>query len=532
MKKTKLQAHRGVSCEYPENTMPAFQASVIQGYDVIELDPAVTRDCKIVVLHDSLINRTARLSDGSPVHDKICISDITYEEALKYDFGLYLSQKFGNTKIPLLSDVLKLAAENNIRIKIDNKIQSFTAGSLEKLFSLLDGSTAEITCSSIEFAKKVIDRFPKMHVHYDGEVNEEALKQLSEFVPKSSLTVWLPFKCKTTEWVKVPFCNDELSHMIKQYAHLGIWLITSEKDYESALTFNPDIIETDGRIKPVMNENFTADCHTHSESSHDSVCPVESMCRSATQKGLNAVAVTDHADMHMSKEINVSDVIKKSTEDAKKASAKFCGSLTVLAGVEIGEGFWFPDEAKKVLSISDYDIIVGSVHIVRFGEKIAYSAMDFSKMTENEIYIFLGCYFNDILEMLKFTPCDVMAHLTCPLRYIVGKYHREISLERFMPKIKEILSYIIKHAIALEINTSCIGSDYNELLPNEDIIKMYKDMGGYLITLASDAHIAENAGNNFEYAIRVLKKYGFENCYYYKNRYAVACHIGGKSNGA
>ena len=63
--KTKLQAHKGVASECPENTMSAFRCAAVQGYDVIELDLEYTSDEKIVVMHDSYLNRTARNADGS-----------------------------------------------------------------------------------------------------------------------------------------------------------------------------------------------------------------------------------------------------------------------------------------------------------------------------------------------------------------------------------------------------------------------------------------------------------------------------------
>ena len=44
-----FQAHKGVSTEYPENTMPAFIAAVEQGYKIIELDVSVTKDGKFVL---------------------------------------------------------------------------------------------------------------------------------------------------------------------------------------------------------------------------------------------------------------------------------------------------------------------------------------------------------------------------------------------------------------------------------------------------------------------------------------------------
>lgn len=110
----KLQTHKGVECEYPENTMPSFLAAVQQGYEMIELDLGVTKDEKFIVMHDEELNHTARLPDGSPLPEKVCISDITYEEALFYDFGLSFSEEFRGTRIALFEDVLALTKENDI----------------------------------------------------------------------------------------------------------------------------------------------------------------------------------------------------------------------------------------------------------------------------------------------------------------------------------------------------------------------------------------------------------------------------------
>ena len=80
----KLQAHRGVSYEYPENTMIAYQAAIDQDYGIIELDPKYTADGKIVMLHDKSIRRTARDKNGES-HD-IQISELTLDEAREYEY--------------------------------------------------------------------------------------------------------------------------------------------------------------------------------------------------------------------------------------------------------------------------------------------------------------------------------------------------------------------------------------------------------------------------------------------------------------
>jgi len=69
-----FQAHRGVSTENPENTMPAFVAAVQQGYKIIELDVEVTKDLQFVLLHDSTINRTARHENGDLIADTVILA--------------------------------------------------------------------------------------------------------------------------------------------------------------------------------------------------------------------------------------------------------------------------------------------------------------------------------------------------------------------------------------------------------------------------------------------------------------------------
>lgn len=54
-----LEAHRGVSAYYPENTLAAFTAAKKLGYGMIELDTKFTADNRCVCLHDKSINRTA-----------------------------------------------------------------------------------------------------------------------------------------------------------------------------------------------------------------------------------------------------------------------------------------------------------------------------------------------------------------------------------------------------------------------------------------------------------------------------------------
>ena len=93
-----------------------------------------------------------------------------------------------------------------------------------------------------------------------------------------------------------------------------------------------------------------------------------------------------------------------------------------------------------------------------------------------------------------------------------------MDLKNFADKTDIILKEIINRGIALEINTSCLDTNYNALMPDIPIIKRYKELGGYLLTLGSDAHTAERIAHGFDYALSELSRLGFKNIYYYKNR--------------
>ncbi len=515
-----FQAHKGVSTENPENTMPALEAAVRQGYGIIELDVGVTKDQKFVLLHNLTINKTARFDNGDELLQPLQIADITYAEALNYDFGLWFSEKFRGTKIPLFEDVLKFAAKNNIKLKIDNKYERFTEEQKAAFFELIQPyeAIACLTCFSIDSLKKALRFFPNMHFHYDGPVTREILEQLGTLLPKEQLTVWLPLQCPATAWVKVEFATKESASLIKQYARLGLWILSTNAQLQEAERLGADIVETNGQLKPTLNKGILADMHTHSESSHDSVCRIEAMAAAQAENGTKLFAVTDHFDTDSYTDYDVFTPMQKAYQTTKELNAKNKNGQRILSGIEISEGFWHPEQYQKAHNLAPYDVIIGSVHLVKYAPLThAYSKIDFSKLSKETVLQFLDAYFDDILTMLETTDFDILAHLTCPLRYINGKYNFGIDISCYESKIEEILMRIIKKGIALEVNTSAYEV-LNDFMPSAEILKKYYAMGGYLITLGSDAHIAKDAAMHFDNAIQTLKTVGFSNIFYYKNR--------------
>ncbi len=238
------QAHRGLSKHYPENTIPAFQGAIDEGFKIIELDPAFTKDGKCVLMHDKTMNRTCRLADGSKLPNEISLSDITYSELLNYDAGIFEGEKFKGTKVPLLSEACAVAKAGGVTLKLDNKIRNFSNDQLEVIFKLAEEypDTVTFTCKSVDFAKKVIARLPGATIHYDGTVSENILKELKATVGDNTLYIW----------ISVDKVNESSANLIKQYGILGIWTVKDISEVAIANSFGAEVIETNGEVLPRM----------------------------------------------------------------------------------------------------------------------------------------------------------------------------------------------------------------------------------------------------------------------------------------
>lgn len=235
-----IEAHRGVSCDYPENTLAAFRAAVELGYDMIELDPKFTADLECVILHDRSINRTARLPNGEAISRELKIAEIGLAEARLYDYGLFMGERFRGEAIPTLGDALSFSAAYNIPLKLDNVIESFDEDQLDILFDTVERMDERkltgFTCKSVKFMRIVTSKFPNHAIHYDGPLSEAALKEVKAALRENELTIW----------IHIDAITEELAALIKSYGKLGIWILTAHEQLDRAAAFSPDIIETEG----------------------------------------------------------------------------------------------------------------------------------------------------------------------------------------------------------------------------------------------------------------------------------------------
>ena len=248
----KLQAHRGVCTEAPENTMAAFRLAVEQGYDIIEFDPKMTKDDVCIILHDRTLNRTGRVA-GKAFEDEVKICDLTFADLASIDVGEWFDKKYTGEHIPTLAQALDYMKSVGIEAKVDNVIEKFTPEQQEILFDLIEkhGGCVGITCKGLDMLRRYAARFPEAPLHYDGDLSPEILDELAAFAKGHKTTVWIRQDNKRTAWCKVAPVSHELSELVHSKGFLlGIWILGNDEEMADALQYNADIVETTGGVKP------------------------------------------------------------------------------------------------------------------------------------------------------------------------------------------------------------------------------------------------------------------------------------------
>ncbi len=263
------------------------------------------------------------------------------------------------------------------------------------------------------------------------------------------------------------------------------------------------------------------DSHMHSNHSIDSQQPFAGIIETALEKGLDGISITDHADVWYTDYAYTLRQIAASIADAKAADRQYGDRLRVFCGVELAEYWEDPEFAEQILALGAYDVILSSVHFVRFqdwAKPYSKICFDEAEAPADKIHAFMEMYFEKIMEMAEKNDYDILTHLTCPLRYINGKYHRGVDIHRYDQQITAVLETLIRREKSLEVNASGIHNFYGEWMPSPDILRQYYDMGGRMITLGSDAHSADRITNGFAETMDMLREIGFREYFYYERR--------------
>lgn len=266
-----------------------------------------------------------------------------------------------------------------------------------------------------------------------------------------------------------------------------------------------------------MKYKFISDSHTHSENSFDGNDSVIMMCERAANLGLYSVTVTDHCECNEYYEneenVNYRKCIEDSIRDTAKARAMYISKVNIYTGIELGQPCQDRKAAEEVLSLAEYDFVLGSLHNLR-GEKDFY----FLEYTKENVPELLERYFRELLELVEENNFDSLAHLTYPMRYIAANPEITTDMSCFKDELDEILKKLAENGKALEVNTSGLRQMIHKTLPDEEVIRRFRELGGKYVTVGSDAHRWGDVGSGIEDGLQLLLKCGYTHFTVYEKR--------------
>lgn len=256
------------------------------------------------------------------------------------------------------------------------------------------------------------------------------------------------------------------------------------------------------------------DTHIHSLFSPDSDAAMEDMVSKAAELGIPVVCFTDHVDWDFPYDDVVYDIdAAEYFKSLRAIRKKFEGRIRVLTGVELGLQPQLADRYQAFVRENDFDFIIGSQHLV-FGKDPYYPEV-FVEHAEEEV---IRRYFEETCDNLKrFHDFDTMGHLDYIVRNAKER-ERTYSYRVYADIIDEILKQLVKYNIAVEINTAGLRKRQGFPNPHPEILKRYRELGGTLVTVGSDAHRPAHIGYAFDYAAEVLRYCGFTHYVCYEKR--------------
>ncbi len=261
---------------------------------------------------------------------------------------------------------------------------------------------------------------------------------------------------------------------------------------------------------------YLADSHTHSILSMDGNVPLSHMAQAAVDAGFSSLSVTDHFDMLT--EVGTRRLDYDWTPGLtqfQETAPLFAGKLDLRFGIELGEAFIAPDRARELIEQagSTLDQVIGSIHNYR--EENGGGEYFFAKFTSPELcHTALNDYFTSMEELVSRPDCyDILGHIIYPLRYV----HRDgqnVTLASYWDRLSAILRRVIDDGHSIEINT-CRGNTVEDW---RDILNLYRDLGGTLVTTGSDAHWPIDVGAGIRTSYELLKECGFDRITVYSRR--------------
>lgn len=249
---------------------------------------------------------------------------------------------------------------------------------------------------------------------------------------------------------------------------------------------------------------YFCDYHMHSTNSPDGQNTIMEMCEEAVRKCFEEIAITEHFEPVVGDEDFTSYDPGSHMMDILEARLVYKEKLKVKFAVELGQPHMYAKSVAKLIDRYDYDYILGSVHNLP-------GDVDLAMIQYDRIDIDACCrqYLNEMKKLVLWNQYDCIAHFDLPKRY-AARFGYHISFMKYREELVEIFKIIIDNGKGIEINTSGLRQQLGECLPSFEILKLYKSLGGEILTLGSDAHRATDIGSGIRDGMELAGEVGFK----------------------
>ncbi|MCD7764029.1 MAG: histidinol-phosphatase HisJ family protein [Lachnospiraceae bacterium] len=266
-----------------------------------------------------------------------------------------------------------------------------------------------------------------------------------------------------------------------------------------------------------------ADYHVHTYYSDDSTWPMEDVVKKAIGMGMEEICFTDYVDYGIKVDWDWGQEIKYRNGDpfanvdyprymAEIAQMKniYGDKIRIRTGLEFGMQMHTIPLYEKLFARYPFDFIILSVHQVEDKE---FWTQDFQCGRSQQEYN--ERYYEEMLNLVKsYKNYSVLGHMDLIARYDnAGVY----PFQKIRPVVEEILKTVIADGKGIELNTSSHRYGLKDSQPCTEILKLYRDLGGRILTIGSDSHAPSHLGAYIREDSLVLKKLGFRYFCTYEN---------------
>lgn len=258
------------------------------------------------------------------------------------------------------------------------------------------------------------------------------------------------------------------------------------------------------------------DYHTHTVFSDDSNYPMEECVKDAISLRIKEICFTDHVDYGVKydlKDLKPEEVegkvlnvdFEKYFPEIERVKELYKGKISIKTGLEFGVQKQTIPQYEELFKKYPFDFIIMSVHEIDNKELWNHSFQD--GKTEAEYY---SLYFENIYYLVQnFHNYSVLGHLD-----LLKRYDEKDGYNPFIENkeiITKILKYIISDGKGIELNTSTKKYHLDDLMPSRDILRLYLELGGEILTIGSDSHCKKDLTNShIEELKQELREIGFK----------------------